>query len=286
MSKIEPGSDSRRFAAFISYSHADERFAARLHKRLERFVIPSSFNGRTKSQRFRPVYRDQEEFAPSVDLGAMIRGALHCSDSLIVVSSASSARSRWVNEEIRAFLSLRSGCAIISIDIESESNRPLALKESPGCIVLSARRSPWTGRRILAGSKIAETVAHSLGHEPRPFRAAQVAEARARWFTRVVRASVLIIVVAGGTSLSLGDILFSSFFASFAQGQDSYVLGQGCNQLEPSFDAADILTQTDGEAWDQASLEARSALTKLYDACKSVGAQPHSEPVWLLRIER
>ena len=36
----EPKVDGRRFAAFISYSHADKDVAAKLQRKLERFRLP------------------------------------------------------------------------------------------------------------------------------------------------------------------------------------------------------------------------------------------------------
>lgn len=108
---------ARRYRAFISYSHADERWAAWLQRSLERYRVP----GRLRKQRaglparLNPVFRDKEELASSSDLGDSIRNALARSEALVVVCSPAAAASRWVNEEIRAFRALAPGRPVLCL---------------------------------------------------------------------------------------------------------------------------------------------------------------------------
>ena len=108
---------TRTYRAFISYSHADERWAAWLQRSLERYRVP----GRLRQQRaglprrLNPVFRDKEELASSSDLGDSIRTALARSEALVVVCSPAAAASRWVNEEIRAFRELAPGRPILCL---------------------------------------------------------------------------------------------------------------------------------------------------------------------------
>jgi tetratricopeptide (TPR) repeat protein len=51
----------------------------------------------------RPVFRDRDELPSTADLSAAVNDALARSEKLIVVCSPDAARSRWVNEEIRAY---------------------------------------------------------------------------------------------------------------------------------------------------------------------------------------
>lgn len=107
-------SGARRYAAFISYSHADARWAAWLQKQLESFRVPRRLVGTVGehgpvASRLAPVFRDREELASANDLGGRIAQALEASDALLVVCSPSAARSRWVNEEIRSFRRLGRG---------------------------------------------------------------------------------------------------------------------------------------------------------------------------------
>ncbi len=109
----------RRYAAFISYSHADEKLAAWLHRKLEAYRVPGPLIGRTTShgrigKRIGKVFRDRAELSADNDLGGEIRAALEGSDALIVLCSPRSAQSRYVNEEIRHFKSLGRGARIMA----------------------------------------------------------------------------------------------------------------------------------------------------------------------------
>ena len=100
-----------KYAAFISYNHRDRKTAAWLHRALETYRIPRPLLGRPSAlgplgKRLPPIFQDREELAASPDLAASVRAALNESASLIVICSPGAARSRWVNEEIRAFTAL------------------------------------------------------------------------------------------------------------------------------------------------------------------------------------
>lgn len=109
----------RRYAAFISYSHSDERLAAWLHRKLEAYRVPGPLVGRTTAhgrigKRIGKVFRDRAELGADHDLGGEIRKALENSDALIVLCSPRSAQSRYVHEEIRYFKSLGRGDRIMA----------------------------------------------------------------------------------------------------------------------------------------------------------------------------
>ncbi len=112
-----------RYATFISYNHHDRKAAAWLHRALETYRIPKRLRGRDSAvgrlgARLPPIFQDREELAASADLAASVREALIEASSMIVVCSPAGARSRWVNEEIRAFAALgrrdRVQCLIVS----------------------------------------------------------------------------------------------------------------------------------------------------------------------------
>jgi tetratricopeptide (TPR) repeat protein len=99
-----------RYSAFISYNHRDRAWAAWLHRELERYRLPKALFGRASpigmlGRRLPPVFQDREELAASTDLASSVREALGAADSLIVICSTNGARSRWVNEEVRDFIS-------------------------------------------------------------------------------------------------------------------------------------------------------------------------------------
>ncbi len=104
-----PASSPARYRAFISYSHADERTAARLHRRLESYRLPPNLRqapGHVVRYPLRPVFRDRDELATSSSLGEAILAALRESAVLVVICSPKAVTSRWVNEEIRTFRKL------------------------------------------------------------------------------------------------------------------------------------------------------------------------------------
>jgi len=100
-----------KYWAFISYSHRDEVWATWVHRALENYRLPrgvagSDFRGEKVPVRLRPVFRDRDELAGGADLGSKLRRHLRESRTLIVICSPKSAKSKWVNEEVRYFKSL------------------------------------------------------------------------------------------------------------------------------------------------------------------------------------
>lgn len=100
-----------RYSAFISYNHRDRKWAAWLHRELERYRVPAALIGRQASwgkleRRLPPVFQDREELAASTSLAQSVRQALEEAHSLIVICSTAGAASNWVNEEVRTFASL------------------------------------------------------------------------------------------------------------------------------------------------------------------------------------
>ena len=119
--------DSYRYWAFISYSHADARWADWLHRSLERYRIPQRLVGRqtptgTIPKKLFPVFRDRDELAGSSELGRSLQEALRQSRFQIVIASPNAARSRWVNEEIKYFKSLGRSSRVLALIVDGEPN--------------------------------------------------------------------------------------------------------------------------------------------------------------------
>lgn len=114
----------RRYRAFVSYSHADEASGIWLQRSLERFRAPSSLaaalRAQGKSPRLAPVFRDRDELPVSGSLNDAIKAALADSDFQIVLCSPASARSRWVNEEIKLFHKLHGPGRVFALIIGGE----------------------------------------------------------------------------------------------------------------------------------------------------------------------
>ena len=114
-----------KYRAFISYSHADEKWARWLHRSLENYRVPRRLVGQ-KTQfgfvpaRLAPVFRDRDELASATDLGSKLTDALEKSATLIVICSRAAATSHWVNEEILAYKRLGRSDRVFSLIIDGE----------------------------------------------------------------------------------------------------------------------------------------------------------------------
>jgi WD40 repeat protein len=116
-----------KYLAFISYSHADERRAATLHRAIERFAIPKSIRQQKGMTTARPrLFRDKDELAASSDLGATLKQHIADSAALIVLCSRSSAKSRWVDSEVAYFREVRGDGRIFCVQLDGDDDpRPL-----------------------------------------------------------------------------------------------------------------------------------------------------------------
>ncbi len=109
-----------RYAAFISYSHADMKVARWLHRAIENYRVPSGLVGTAGDRgpipaRLRPIFRDEDELAGAAELGPKLQGALARSDALIVICSPTAARSVWVDKEIRSFKRCNPGAPVFAL---------------------------------------------------------------------------------------------------------------------------------------------------------------------------
>lgn len=112
--------DSRRYKAFISYSHSDEKWARWLQRALEKYKLPKSLrkNHPDLPTRLYPIFRDRDELASGGDLSESIRAAMDDSDALVVICSPAARASRWVNEEIKRFRASNRGHRIFCLMVE------------------------------------------------------------------------------------------------------------------------------------------------------------------------
>ncbi len=112
--------DGYKYKAFISYSHADKKWGSWLHAALETYRTPKHLVSEDTPARLVPIFRDREEFASSHDLSGQIQQALETSENLIVICSPSSAKSRWVNQEIETFKKLGRSDRIFSLIVDGD----------------------------------------------------------------------------------------------------------------------------------------------------------------------
>jgi eukaryotic-like serine/threonine-protein kinase len=113
--------------AFISYSHRDRKWGDWLHRALETYRVPKRFVGKVTRdgvlpRRLFPIFRDREELRVSSDLGNEINQALIESRYLIIVCSPNSAKSVWVDEEIKFFKKLGREDRVLALIVAGEPN--------------------------------------------------------------------------------------------------------------------------------------------------------------------
>ena len=144
-----------KYRAFISYSHADTSWAKWLHRGLEGFRIDKDLVGHETStgtipKTLRPIFRDRDDFTAGHTLTEQTLAALDASHALIVICSPASAKSHYVNEEIRRFKSRHSDRPVIPVivggtpnDAKDECFSPaLKFKVTPGGKVTHSADEP------------------------------------------------------------------------------------------------------------------------------------------------
>jgi len=95
-----------KYKAFISYSHADRKWARWLHRRLESYRPPKNLkasDGTDLPRRLSPIFLDRDELSSTANLSKAVSEALTQSEWLIIICSPRAVASRWVNEEVRTF---------------------------------------------------------------------------------------------------------------------------------------------------------------------------------------
>ena len=118
--------ETYRYKAFISYSHADKAAADRLLKDLENYRVPRRLagkpgqNGTLVPKRIGRIFRDRDELPAAEDLTAEVKKALTQSEFMIVLCSPAAAASRWVNREIIEFKKLTGERRILSVILSGE----------------------------------------------------------------------------------------------------------------------------------------------------------------------
>ncbi len=110
------------YDAFISYRHVerDRKWAEWLIDELERYRVPKSLQEQGVPPRIRKVFRDEDEVPASSDLNDQIKEALKASRFLIVVCSAFTPRSKWVEREIEIFNELGRDDQVLALLTEGE----------------------------------------------------------------------------------------------------------------------------------------------------------------------
>ena len=118
-----------KYRAFISYSHADTSWAKWLHRALESFTIDKDLVGRDTvtgpiPKTLKPIFRDRDDFTAGHTLSDQTLAALDTSAALIAICSPASAKSHYVNEEIRLFKSRHPERPVIPLIVDGKPGAP------------------------------------------------------------------------------------------------------------------------------------------------------------------
>ncbi|NUS60791.1 MAG: toll/interleukin-1 receptor domain-containing protein, partial [Lysobacter sp.] len=114
-----------RYCVFLSYSHNDAHWARWLMRKLESYRVPKRLVGTHGRDgpipaRLGVVFRDRDELPTAGDLSTTIKEALSESAALVVICSPASARSQWVDAEVRSFLSTGRADRVFCFIVEGE----------------------------------------------------------------------------------------------------------------------------------------------------------------------
>ena len=125
--------DIKKYLAFISYRHADNKeqgrqWATWLHQAIETYEVPADLVGKINARgdeihaRIYPVFRDEQELPAHADLGTSITQALDSTRLLIVLCSPNAVASTYVADEIDYFKKKGHSDRIIAAMINGEPN--------------------------------------------------------------------------------------------------------------------------------------------------------------------
>jgi tetratricopeptide (TPR) repeat protein len=123
MSAPVPAPVDFKYRAFLSYAHADAKWAKWLHGQLEAFRIDHDLAGRETPlgpvpKTLRPIFRDRDDFTGGHSLTDATIVALDAAAALIVLCSSVAATRPTVNEEVRLFRSRHPDRPVIPVIID------------------------------------------------------------------------------------------------------------------------------------------------------------------------
>lgn len=97
-----------KYYAFISYSHRDMKIARKLQKRLEHYHLPSALvkSHPNLPKKLSPIFRDESDLIGRGTLKETLQENLDRSNYLILICSPSSAKSDYVNDEVKHFIEI------------------------------------------------------------------------------------------------------------------------------------------------------------------------------------
>jgi eukaryotic-like serine/threonine-protein kinase len=121
--------ESPRYKAFVSYDDEDLAWGTWVQTELEAYAIPRELIGTQGSlglipRSLRPIFRDRSELPASSSYSESIQSFIDSSDHLIVICSPRSAKSTYVDDEIRRFKIAGKENRTLAIIVDGEPGDP------------------------------------------------------------------------------------------------------------------------------------------------------------------
>ncbi|MCA1749728.1 MAG: toll/interleukin-1 receptor domain-containing protein [Parasphingopyxis sp.] len=248
------GDAATRYRAFLSYSHADDAAARRLHRRLETYRLPKNLSRENApdetsgeaANRLGPIFRDREDFPAAVDLSESVKRALDMAGALIVLCSPDARASPWVAKEIVYFRDRHPGRPILAALLRGEPGEAFPPALTEGAEPLAADLRPEGDGRRTGFLKLVA----GLAGVPLDALVQRDAQRRLRRVTAVTLASlVALIVMAGMTILALQSRNEAERQRAEAEGLIEYMLTDLREDLR-GVGRLDVMTDVNERAMD------------------------------------
>lgn len=236
-----------RYDVFFSYRHKplDSRLTQAVFNMLESYRLPSSLRrqGYPDIQR---AFRDTEELPLSRILTNTIDEALRSTNCLVVVCSADTPHSEWVDREVMEFIELGKADRIYPLLIagDADSSFPPTLKGVPGVMerVMDIRNDTNDLQQMVkkAETEILKVVAGVTGCPESELKREHILR-RNRTFTARIGITAAVMVLITAVSLTLMNLARSYREVSFQREQISMTVLR-----ELTYDLPDHLTNVPG----------------------------------------
>jgi|CXWL01.1.fsa_nt_gi broad specificity phosphatase PhoE len=115
--------EPKQFRSFISYSQKDKAWGKRIHTWLETYRVPVGVIADIEPDRhLGRFFRDEEEMPAADNIATVVTRAIKSADSQIVICSPNSAKSKWVDAEIRHFRASNPEGKVFALIIDGTPN--------------------------------------------------------------------------------------------------------------------------------------------------------------------
>src|ERR1044071_3082363 len=256
-----------KYRAFLSYSHRDTAVAKAVHNRIEAFRVDRDLVGRATPmgpipRQLRPIFRDRHDFEAGENPAAQTAAEMYNSAALTLLAPPAAAPSRFVDQEVRLFLSRHPGRPLIPLILDGEPGNPEqecfppALREASD-VLAADLREVGDGRELA----LAKVVARLIGLPPDEVfrRAERERRRRARWRNAILSILDLLAVVATGSALyAWQQLKTNEAFLDATLKRATDIVDAAVRQAEkynvPRTATIDLLTRAEGIFDDMARL--------------------------------